>query len=486
MRDPYPMKRESRKVHSRWIDIPLVNRKKVEQLIADIAPAASRLGLRVFIVGGAVRDLMDGSVLADDWDLVVLDGERKHGKDGTLTGARQLAGELSVKWRWRDPVAFERFGTYFVFGPSGTVEISQGESRTGLQGLSDDPLVQDALSRDFTVNALYIPLSGSPKEIPVLDPTGQGFEDLARKFLRTPVHAGLTVKDDPLRILRAARFCSTGDYTVSPFFSRMAKELSISLSDVAPERVRDEMTKLLTGSTPSAGLKRLSGWGVFSVLMPEVQNMVGFRQRTPHHYPDLFRHTMRVVDRVKPDPILRWASLLHDCGKPSTRVEDGDVDRYFGHEAVGAQMAGSLLDRLRVGKNMTRDVTELIRLHMVQYSGEWSDRAVRRFISRTRDHLPRLLDLLEADTRALRLRSGKLRLLGELRDRVDRIITDMPDPGSPLDGNRIMEILDLEPGPAVGSAKEALAEASAEDRFPSQEGAAERYLIDWWKEKGSG
>jgi poly(A) polymerase len=209
--------------------------------------------------------------------------------------------------------------------------------------------------------------------------------------------------------------------------------------------------------------------------------MVGFRQRTPHHYPDLFRHTMRVVDRIQPDPVLRWAALLHDCGKPHTRLEDGDVDRYFGHEGVGAELAEVLLNRMRVGKGISRDVTELIRLHMVQYSKEWSDRAVRRFVNRCRDLLPRLLDLLEADSRALRLRAEKLRLLSELRGRVERVMMDMPVPGSPLDGTRIMELLNVEQGPVVGLAKAALADAVAEGLISAQRNAAERYLIHWWK-----
>lgn len=478
------MKRESRKVPRRRIDIPSANRANVQRLISDAAPAASRLGLCAFIVGGAVRDMVEGSASTGEWDIVVLGDGQENKKTDSVTGARRLAEELSAKWKWREPVAFERYGTHLVSGPAGTVEISQEELRTGLRDLSDDPLVHDALARDFTINALYIPLSGSFSQITVLDPTGKGFEDLADRLLRTPVLSRLTIKDDPLRILRAARFCSTGGYRVSSAFSRAAKELSGKLSGAAPERIRDEMNKLLTGMHPSAGLDRLARWGVLAVIMPEVQGMVGFRQRTPHHYPDLFRHTMRVVDRIRPDLVLRWAALLHDCGKPHTRVEEGDVDHYFGHEGAGAELARVLLNRMRVGKGISRDVAELIRLHMVQYSGQWSDRAVRRFVNRSHDLLPRLLDLLEADSRALRLRAEKLRLLGELRERVERVTIDMPVPGSPLDGNRIMELLNVEQGPAVGSAKDALAEAVAEGLISAQTDAAERYLINWWKGRG--
>jgi putative nucleotidyltransferase with HDIG domain len=428
--------------------------------------------------------MVEGSVPAGEWDIVVLGDGQESEKADSVTGARRLAEALSAKWKWREPVSFERYGTHLVSGPAGTVEISQEEFRTGLRNLSNDPLVQDAMTRDFTINALYIPLSSPSNQITVLDPTGKGFDDLADRLLRTPVQARLTIKDDPLRILRAARFCSTGGYRVSSSFSRTAKEFSGRLCAAAPERIRDEMNKLLTGGYPSVGLDRLARWGVFAVIMPEVQGMVGFRQRTPHHYPDLFRHTMRVVDRIRPDLVLRWAALLHDCGKPHTRVEDGDVDRYFGHEGVGAELAGDLLNRMRVGKGITRDVTELIRLHMVQYTEQWSDRAVRRFVNRSRDQLPRLMDLLEADSRALRLRAEKLRLLNELRGRVEGVMTEMPVPGSPLDGNRIMELLNIEQGSAVGSAKNALAEAVTEGLISTQTDAAERYLIHWWKGRG--
>lgn len=448
-------------------------------LRAAVAPAAERLGLDVFLVGGAVRDMVEGRLPSGAWDLVVM--------DRTGSGAKALAGELSVLWKWREPVSFQRFGTYLVSGPAGPVEISQCGLRSDLTPEADDPLVRDALTRDFTLNALYVKLAPVPageRGTEVLDPTGRGRKDLDARVLRTPSPAGPIITDDPARILRAARLASTHGYRTSASLSREAKRLVRLLTGISRERVREEMDRLLLGEKPSNGLARLARWGAFEVLMPEIHRMVGFRQRTPHHYPDLFRHTMRVVDRTRPDLTLRWAALLHDCGKPETRSEDGEVDRYLGHESVGAELAAGLLARLRSSKRVTREVTELIRLHMVHYSPQWSDRAVRRFMARCGDSLPLLLELLEADARSMRLRAGKLAALAELRRRVEAMGRIMPPARCPIDGQRVMALLGIGPGPEVGKAKAILSEAVTEGRIGPDPEEAESYLLREWKGPG--
>ncbi len=462
-----------------WIEPAGKDLSRLLELQAATAPAASRLGLDVYLVGGAVRDLVEGRPLSGEWDLVVID------RSGS--GARCLAGELASVWGWREPVPFERFGTYLVSGPAGPVEVSQGGLRSRLPPPSNDPLIADALTRDFTLNALYVKLDGgvTPAEGPaVLDPCGRGVRDLRAGLLRSPGPADAIIRDDPARILRGARFCATHGYTLSPSLSRAARGLAGLLSRVAVERIRDEMHKLLMAEAPSAGLRRLAGWGVLEVLMPEVQAMVGFRQRTPHHYPDLFRHTLRVVDRSPPDLPVRWAALLHDCGKPGTRTEDGKVDRYIGHESLGAELASGLLTRMKVAKATAGVVIDLIRLHMVHYSSEWSDRAVRRFIARSGENLPMLLELLEADARSLRIRADKLRALARLRDRVEVIKETMAPVRSPLGGERIMELLGIGPGPGVGRAKDILAGALTDGVISGDPEEAERFLVREWKGLG--
>ena len=443
------------------------------------APAAERLGLRAYVVGGAVRDLVQGREPTGEWDMVVL------GEDPE--GARALSRELARTWRWRDPVPFDRFGTYLVSGPLGPVEVSHGLQRTAVPSGSPDPLVRDAQGRDFTVNALFIscdPDALTGDGFQVLDPTGKGLDDLERGILRTPVPSRLTFLDDPLRIIRAARLSCTLNLRITPSIGRWAGELAPSLSGVAPERIREEMDRILMADRPSRGLGPLARWGAFAVLMPEIQAMAGFRQLTPHHYPDLFRHTLRVVDRIRPHPVLRWAALLHDVGKPATVTRGEEGDHYYGHESAGAVMARDLLMRYRVSRRIVHRVEELIRLHMVQYSPQWSDRAVRRFIARCGDALPDLLDLVEADTRSLRLRADKLRLLAEARSRAERISRQMPPPRSPLDGDRIMSLLGIGPGPEVGRAKEALAEAVVDGLIGTDRREAEDFLLNWWRGNG--
>jgi poly(A) polymerase len=252
------------------------------------------------------------------------------------------------------------------------------------------------------------------------------------------------------------------------------------LSDIAPERIREELDQILLSPEPSRGLDVLGRWGAFSNVAPEIQAMVGFVQDTPWHFPDLFRHTLRVVDRCPPDLELRWAALLHDCGKPLTRVQAEDGDSYYGHEAVGADVAETILKRFKCSRQRTREIVDLVRLHMVHYQEKWSDRAVGRFIRRAGSHLDKLLDLIEADSSSLRRRRGKLAELRRLRERIAAIRDRLPSPTSPLDGRSIMELLDLETGVLVGRAKEAVAEAVGDGRIPPEENAARRFLLEWY------
>jgi len=190
------------------------------------------------------------------------------------------------------------------------------------------------------------------------------------------------------------------------------------------------------------------------------------------------------VDRCPDDLSLRWAALLHDCGKPVSRVPSETGDSYHGHESLGAELAQQMLKRLKAGRKLTREVMELIRLHMVHYQDEWSDRAIRRFIHRAGGHLDRLLALVEADSASIRLRKVKLQDLGELRRRVEVVMRSMPKPRSPLTGQQIMEILDIEPGLSVGRAKNVLIEAVVEGDIPPEEDAARQFLLNWWQGDG--
>ena len=462
------------------VRVPPGFREPLKALYDEVAPVAMRLGLHVFLVGGAVRDLVEGSRFSGEWDVVVFGG----GDDG----AKTLAGEVSSARGGSEPVCFPRFGTCLVPGTQFRIEFAQAHLRSTLTSLSPDPLIADALSRDFTLNALYIELMVSEtyesETVNVLDPGGRGLIDLKEGRLRTPIPARRTFEDDPLRIFRAARLRACNSYRIEPSIGRAARSVSVRIPDIAPERILDEMNRILLGEHPSLGLEMLGRWNAFDAIMPEVQTLVGFRQNNPFHFPDLFRHTLRVVDRCPDDLSLRWAAFLHDCGKPGSRVPSETGDSYHGHESVGAELAQQMLKRLKAGRKLTREVVELIRLHMVHYQDEWSDRAVRRFIHKAGGHLDRLLALVEADSASLRLRKVKLQDLGELRRRVEVVMRSMPKPRSPLTGQQIMELLDIEPGLSVGRAKNALIEAVVEGDIPPEEDAARQFLLKWWQGGG--
>lgn len=455
--------------------------RSLRVLSDNMAPVARRLGLSVFLVGGAVRDLLEGLEFSGEWDLVVFGG------DGN--GAAAVAGELARLRGFREPVIFPRFGTHLVVGKGFQAEVADARLRTALKPVSGDPLVDDALSRDFTLNALYIDLaafavSGNSAGTEILDPGGSGLKDLRAGLLRTPRPAGVTFSDDPLRILRAARFQATRAYRLTPALGRAARDLACDLSRISPERVLDELNRILLSPKPSRGLYPLARWGVFSEILPEIHGMVGFRQDTPYHFPDLFQHTLRVVDRCESDLALRWAALFHDCGKPGVRVAQSEHDTYYGHEAAGAELAGQALKRLKAGRHLTQEVQDLVGLHMVHYGDHWSDRAVRRFRRRAGDRMDKLLSLVESDSASLRRKREKLAELGNLKDRLSKLGSEHPSPESPLGGEQIMEILGISPGPWVGAAKQMLSEALAEGEMPPEEEAAVKVLVRWWKGAG--
>ena len=459
------------------VDPPTETVEALIDLSGKVAPVAKRLGLCVFLVGGAVRDLLEGRKFSGEWDLVVFGGEQE--------GAASLARELTVSWDTREPIAFPRFGTHLIVGSGFQVEVADAQLRTGLKPLSGDPLLDDALSRDFTLNALYVDLTGPTlfSEAGIIDPCGRGLTDLTEKLLRTPIPAKLTLRDDPLRVFRAARFRSSRSYAISPALARAAAGVGDLLPRLAPERILAEMNAILVSAQPSAGLEALARWGAFARVLPEVHALAGFRQESPFHFPDLLKHSLRVVDRCRNDLALRWAALLHDCGKPASRVITPKGDIYHGHERIGSELAAKALTRLKAGKRFTREVAELVDLHMVHYGEQWSDRAVRRFIRRAGSRLDKLLDLVEADSASLKLRKEKLADLGHLRERLSGMVGRTPEPQSPLGGKRIMELLGVPPGPWVGNAKKVLAEAFAEGEIEAE--AAGEFLVNWWKEAGN-
>jgi poly(A) polymerase len=352
-------------------------------------------------------------------------------------------------------------------------------------------LVDDLRRRDFTVNAMAISLP----EHRFTDPYG-GLADLARRILRTPGTPEESFSDDPLRMLRAARFVSQLRFQVDAPVAAAMRQMAGDLSRITAERIRDELTKLMCGADPVTGLRLLVDSGLADQFLPELS---GLRLEIDEHaqHKDVYEHTLAVIRNVMayepdgPDLILRMAALLHDVGKPATKAigPDGRVS-FHHHEIVGARMTRARLKALRFPKDVTSAVAKLVALHLRFYGygqGEWTDSAVRRYVTDAGDLLPRLHALTRSDctTRNRRKAAQLAADYDALEERIVRIRAeeDLARVRPDLDGNAIMELLGVPPGPVVGQAWRHLKELRLE-RGPLSREEAEVELLAWARAEG--
>jgi len=320
-----------------------------------------------------------------------------------------------------------------------------------------DTLEGDLLRRDFTINAMARdPLSGE-----IVDPFG-GREDLEHRRIRAVGNdPDSRFEEDPLRLLRAARFAAQLGFEIEPATTHAIKLQAPTLARISRERIRDEFTKLLMTQYPARGLRLLVDYGLMPWIVPEVLELCGVSQK-PAHSKDVYDHVLRVVERTPARPATRWAGLLHDIAKPRTRsVEDGKV-HFFGHEDVGAVMARDILHRLKFDRPFIEYVSRLVKLHMRAnaYLPEWTDGAVRRLMLDAGDGLHDLLDLSRADITSYRQEkvSRAESRVSDLEARCQRLREEAERVPirSPLDGNDLMKIFEREPGPWLRPLKDYL------------------------------
>jgi poly(A) polymerase len=334
-----------------------------------------------------------------------------------------------------------------------------------------DSLVDDLRRRDFTMNAMAVSVTGDRV---FADPYG-GLTDLARGVLRTPGTPQESFADDPLRMLRAARFVSTLGVSVSPEVDAALRDMAGQLARITVERVQAELSKLLLGQAPRRGLEVLVDTGLAEVVLPELPAL---RMAADEHgqHKDVYAHTLQVLDQAidledgGPDLVLRWAALLHDVGKPATRefLPGGRVT-FHHHEVVGARMARKRLKALRYPSHVIDEVAQLVFLHLRFYgyrSSDWTDSAVRRYVVDAGPLLPRLHKLVRSDctTRNKRKAAALSSAYDTLEARIaalaaqEELAAIRPD----LDGNEVMSILGIPPGPLVGKAYKYLLELRME------------------------
>ncbi len=467
--------------------------------LVDVFPEARELGElfaaaghELHLVGGTVRDtLLAGGDAArvDDLDLDFATSARP---DETQ---RVIAPWASAVW-----LTGAEFGTVSCHReqpgrPLRSIEITTYRSDRYEPG-SRHPQVawgrrieDDLARRDLTVNAMAV---GVPA-FSFVDPFG-GLGDLRRRVLRTPIDPEISFGDDPLRMVRLARFASTLDAQVDDVAAGAARAMAGELASVSAERVRDELVKLMAGATPVRGIELLLDTGLADVVVPELIALRACRDPA-HRHKDVYRHTLAVVENAialegdEPDVVLRLAALFHDIGKPETREihPDGSVT-FHHHDVVGARMTRHRMRELRFDRATIRDVSELVRMHLRfhTYKQGWNDSAVRRYVRDAGDLLERLNLLTRADvtTGNPRRAASIQRRVDELEERVEQLReqeeVDAIRPA--LDGNRIMRHLGIPPGPLVGEAWNHLLEQRL-DRGEMSEDEALAALDAWWAQR---
>jgi poly(A) polymerase len=420
----------------------------VTERLADAFRAHNR---QLFLVGGSVRDLLLSQLAADlDFTTDALPQETL--KIGEAAGATSTY------------TVGERFGTVGLVFDGLAIEITTFRSET--YPTSDrrpvvefgDSIDGDLSRRDFTINAIAIDATNGA----LIDPFG-GRRHLEERIIKAVGNPTARFGEDPLRILRAARFAAQLGFQVDHETRAAMAEMAHRLKQISAERISAEMNRLLTGKVPSNGMQLMWETGLLQYTIPELLDIAEDEIRGRHK--DIWDHTMQVLDKTPPRLAVRWAALLHDAGKPRTRSvdEDGEV-HFFGHERVGADMARRALRRMRQDRNLIRRVSRLVELHLrpAGYDETWTDSAVRRLMVEVGEELDDLLDLAAADVtsaRPHRQREAAQRNQS-LREHIALLREEhaLEQLKSPVDGNELMAEFDRPPGRWIADIKDQLRE----------------------------
>lgn len=442
-------------------------------------------GHELALVGGSVRDAFLGRQSPD------LDFTTSADPDQIIS---ILKGNVATYWDiGRD------FGTIGARIGNDDVEITtyradeyDPDSRKPLVAFGTS-LEADLLRRDFTVNSMALRL---PERV-FVDPTN-GLQDLIDGVLRTPSPPEVSFSDDPLRMMRAARFTSQLGFEIEPKTFEAMQQLAGRLEIISAERIRDELQKLMLGAKPRLGLEALVQSGLAALMLPELPALK-LESDEHHHHKDVYEHTLTVVQQaidyeadygLEGDFVLRFAALLHDIGKPNTRkLEPGGAVSFYHHDMVGAKLAGKRMRALRFDNDTIKAVTRLVELHLrfFGYSDQpWSDSAVRRYVRDAGDELLRLHALTRADVTTRNQR--KADRLAHAYDDLERRIADLAEQEElnsirpDLNGDDIMRILELKPGREVGEAYKFLMELRL-DEGSLGAAEAEKRLLAWYKSR---
>ncbi|MGW5743211.1 CCA tRNA nucleotidyltransferase [Amycolatopsis sp. NPDC003861] len=472
------------------VDEQVVGLMEVSPLAEELAERFARAGHRLYLVGGSVRDALLG---------------RSSGDLDFTTDARPDR-VLKIVSGWGDAVwdVGIAFGTVGVTKKGMQLEITtfraDSYDRVGRnpEVTFGDSIEGDLLRRDFTVNAMAVELASKT----FIDPH-DGLGALRERVLDTPATPQESFADDPLRMLRAARFAAQLDFTAAPRVVDAMTSMAEEIDRITAERVQAELSKLLLAADPRPGLELLVDTGLADRVLPEVPGM-RLAIDEHHQHKDVYQHSLTVLAQAidlektheptsEPDLILRLAALLHDVGKPATReFQPGGGVSFHHHEVVGARMARKRLRALKFSKEIVDDVSQLVFLHLRFHGygkGEWTDSAVRRYVTDAGHLLTRLHKLVRADctTRNRRKAAALQATYDDLEARIAALKAkeDLDRVRPDLNGEQIMELLGLKPGPDVGKAWKFLKELRL-DRGPLDHDEAVAELKKWAAENGVG
>ena len=456
----------------------------LSDLLGGLVEKFAARGYSLYLVGGSVRDALLGR-LGNDLDF-------------TTPARPDVVREILDEWAetvWDTGIDF---GTVSAAYKGQQIEITtfrsdsyDGQSRNP-EVVYGDTLEGDLVRRDFKVNAMAIELLADAS-FTFHDPL-HGLQDVADRVLDTPDKPEISFHDDPLRMLRAARFASQLEFRVADRVVDAMRDMAGEIQRITVERVQVELDKLICGTAPWDGIDLLVSTGIADYIFPEIPAL---RMTADEHaqHKDVYAHSLKVLSQAMdqeedgPDLVLRWAALLHDIGKPDTFDNtDGKVS-FHHHEVVGAKLARKRLRKLKYPKATTEAIGQLVYLHM-RFHGfgenQWTDSAVRRYVTDAGDLLPRLHKLVRADctTRNAKKARRLQRTYDQLEERIEEIgrKEDLARVRPDLDGNEIMDILGLQPGPEVGQAWSYLKELRLE-HGPLEREEAIAKLREWWDSK---
>jgi len=414
---------------------------KIPSPVIRVVKILRQRGHNAYIVGGALRDLLLG-IDAVDWDVAT---------------SAHFSETTKIFSGYRHFILKDQILTLLQEGSR--IEI------TSFRGPDRHDLIQDLARRDFTINAIAYEIL----EQTLIDPF-QGQKDLSNKIIRAVGNPQDRFKEDPLRMLRGIRLACElsspgvkGFYKIAPDTLRAIDQLKGLIGQVAPERIREELMRILLSWKPSYGFGLMRKTGLLAILFPELMEGYRKRQNRFHRY-TIFRHVMETVDNIRAEPLLRLAALLHDVGKPRCRKKEKGQWRFIGHERLGAQMARSIMDGFRFSKTLTDKVVTLVGHHEILYRPDWSDAAVRRLIRKVGPELiGHLVELRRADLKAHGDVGGKItEPIDELARRIDCVLRSDELVLGPsqlaIDGTVVMEALGIPPSPLVGKILKKLVE----------------------------